>query len=65
VDNSFSAPGATGCGGSLSLIVDLAVDADVGLPAAAGSNTAIMNGGLEQTTAEFAKQFLPKPKRKK
>lgn len=65
VDNSFSVPGASGCGGVLSPIVDLAVDADIGLPAAAGKNTAIMNGSLEQTTAAFVKQYGPKPKKKK
>ena len=64
VDNSFSVPGASGCGGVLSPIVDLAVDADIGLPAAAGKNTAIIDGSLEQTTAAFVKQYGPKPKKK-
>jgi hypothetical protein len=50
VDNAFAAPGVNGCGGVLSLVVDPAVDLDAGLPAAAGHNTAVMNGEVE--TAE-------------
>jgi hypothetical protein len=46
VDNAFAAPGVNGCGGLLSPLVDPAVDLDAGLPAAAGSNTAIMNGDV-------------------
>jgi len=46
VDNAFAAPGANGCAGLLSLVVDPAVDLQTGLPAAAGHNTAIMNGGF-------------------
>jgi hypothetical protein len=55
VDNAFSAPGANGCAGILSLVVDLAVDLKAGLPAAAGTNTAIMNGSLEQTESRIVK----------
>jgi hypothetical protein len=55
VDNAFSAPGVNGCAGILSLVVDLAVDVKAGLPAAAGTNTAIMNGSLEQTEARVVK----------
>lgn len=48
VNNSFSAPEAEGCGGFLlSWAVDPAVDAEVGLPSAAGHNTAILNGTQE------------------
>jgi len=42
VDNAFSAPGANGCGSDGNL--DAAVNAIVGLPSAAGHNTAILNG---------------------
>jgi hypothetical protein len=42
VDNAFSAPGANGCGSGGNL--DSAVGAIVGLPSAAGNNTAILNG---------------------
>ncbi len=51
VDNSFSAPGVNGCGGLLSLVVDPAVDLKIGLPAASGSNTAVLEGSLENATA--------------
>lgn len=45
VDNSFAVPGASGCGPvGLQFLVDLAVDLKEGLPAAAGHNTAILNG---------------------
>ncbi len=47
VNNSFSAPGAEGCGGLFSFLIDPAVDAEIGLPSAAGHNTAILNGTQE------------------
>jgi hypothetical protein len=50
VDNAFSAPGVNGCG-ALPLLIDPAVDLDAGLPAAAGHNTAIMNGEVEEAEA--------------
>jgi hypothetical protein len=44
VDNAWSAPGASGCGGALvELILDPVIDVSAGLPAAAGHNTAILN----------------------
>jgi hypothetical protein len=43
VDNAWSAPGASGCGGPLvELLLDPVVNASAGLPAAAGKNTAIL-----------------------
>jgi hypothetical protein len=52
-DNTFAAPGVTGCGpgGANNIPVDLALDAGTGLPAAAG-NSAVFNG-----TLEFADSF--------
>lgn len=45
VDNSFAAPGANGCGGILfSWAVDPFVNSIVGVPSAAGTNTAILAG---------------------
>lgn len=45
VDNSFSAPGANGCGGLLfSWAVDPLVESIVGVPSPAGTNTAILQG---------------------
>ncbi len=52
VDNSFAAPEATGCGGIFSFLIDPVVDSTLGLPAAAGHNTAILNGKLDIASAE-------------
>jgi hypothetical protein len=52
VNNSFAAPEAKGCGGAFSSIVDPAVDAELGLPSAAGHNTAILEGKLSTASAE-------------
>jgi len=47
VDNSWSAPGASGCGGFLvELLLNPIVNANSGLPAAAGRNTAILNNDI-------------------
>jgi hypothetical protein len=40
VDNAWSAPAASGCGGILSFLVDPIINAQLGLPSAAGHNTA-------------------------
>jgi hypothetical protein len=56
VDNAWAAPGASGCGGHhLEGIIDAAVNAELGLPAAAGHNTAILNGNFELASAEAVK----------
>jgi hypothetical protein len=48
VDNAFSVPGANGCGGVLlSLLIDPAIELKLGLPSAAGNNTAILEGELQ------------------
>jgi hypothetical protein len=53
VNNSFSAPGANGCGGFLfSWLVDPFVDSIVGTPSPAGTNTAI----LENNRIELAER---------
>jgi len=52
VDNSFAAPGSSGCGGILfSWLLDPIINGKLGIPAAAGHNTAILNGTLEQSGA--------------
>jgi hypothetical protein len=51
VNNSFAAPGAQGCGGFLSFLIDPAVNAALGLPAAAGHNTAVLEGKLSTANA--------------
>jgi hypothetical protein len=55
VNNSFAAPGAEGCGGIFSFLIDPIINAKLGLPAAAGHNTAILKGTLEDANAEAVK----------
>ena len=55
VDNAFSAPEATGCGAPFSALVDKLVDSIFGVPAAAGLNTAILTGKLEDAAAAAVK----------
>jgi hypothetical protein len=55
VDNSFAAPGVEGCGGIFSFFVDGLVNEILGVPAAAGHNTAILEGTLKNATAEAVK----------
>jgi len=59
VDNAFSVPGASGCAGVLAPVVDASVDSKEGLPAAAGHNTAILNGSLELAPAELVRNPPP------
>jgi len=46
VDNSWSAPAASGCGGILSFLVNPIINGQIGLPAAAGKNTAILKNTI-------------------
>jgi hypothetical protein len=50
VDNSFSVPRASGCGGPLSSLLDPVIDAKLSLPSPAGHNAAILNGPVEEAT---------------
>jgi hypothetical protein len=52
VNNSFAAPGASGCGGLFSFVLDPIIDSQLGVPSAAGYNTAILNGTLKAAEAE-------------
>jgi hypothetical protein len=53
VDNAWSAPGATGCGGFLAeLILDPIINASIGVPSAAGKNTAIQVATSSVASAE-------------
>jgi hypothetical protein len=65
VDNDFAVPGASGCGGSLSPLIDLVLDADIGIPAQAGQSTAIMDGSLEEAASEWVAKYKPKQKKAK
>jgi hypothetical protein len=55
VDNAFSAPGAEGCGGLFAFLIDPIINAKLGIPAAAGHNTAILNGTLQIADAPSVK----------
>jgi hypothetical protein len=56
VNNSFAAPGVSGCGGIFSFLLNPIINAKIGLPASAGHNTAKLNGKLEQTGVEAARE---------
>jgi hypothetical protein len=56
VNNSFSVPTAEGCGGIFSLLVDPVIDLKLGLPSAAGKNTAILKGNLELAEANAVRE---------
>ncbi len=60
VDNAFAAPGVNGCG-LLPLVYDPLVDIVAGLPAAAGHNTAIMNGNVLVAESTRVKQWAALP----
>jgi hypothetical protein len=52
VENDFKAPAASGCGGIESSLIDPIINAKFGLPAAAGTNTVVLNGTVEFASAE-------------
>lgn len=58
VDNSFAAPGASGCGGILfSWAVDPLVNSIVGVPSAAGTNSAILEGTTYLANAAILREL--------
>lgn len=59
VDNSFAAPGANGCGGLFSFLIDPFVNSIVGVPSPAGTNTAILEGTTWMGLAESVKASEP------
>ena len=56
VNNTIAVPGVTGCGGVFAPILDKVIDAKLAIPAAAPTNKVILNGTLEQTSAELARE---------
>jgi len=56
VDNNWSAPGASGCGGILGFLVNPIINSQLGATTA-GNNTAILNNTIEATTP-FALQYI-------
>jgi hypothetical protein len=51
VNGTFAAPGVTGCGGLLSILVDPLVDTVLGTPSGEGKNTATLEGKLQDGAA--------------
>jgi len=57
VENAWSAPGASGCGGFLvELILNPIINSAAGLPAASGKNTAILNNTIFTASAEAVRE---------
>ena len=56
VNNSFATPGASGCGGIFAFLIDPIINSKLGLPSAAGHNTAVLNGTLQQAGAEIVRE---------
>jgi hypothetical protein len=56
VDNKWSAPTASGCGGILSFLVNPIINGQLGLPAASGKNTVILKNTIMTTTAAALKK---------
>jgi hypothetical protein len=52
VDNSFSAPASEGCGGFFSFLIGPIINSKIGLPSAAGHNTAVLSGSLSDAEVE-------------
>ncbi|HEX5610842.1 MAG TPA: hypothetical protein VFX45_12215 [Solirubrobacterales bacterium] len=55
VNNTFSAPAASGCGGLFSLFVDPLVNSIIGLPAGEGENSATLEADFQDALAEYVK----------
>jgi hypothetical protein len=52
VNQTFAAPGANGCGGTLlEGLIDPAVNSELGLPSASGTNSAVLEGTILQAGA--------------
>jgi hypothetical protein len=51
VENDWSAPEASGCGGILSFLVDPIINSELGLPSAAGVNSAVLKNTIDIATA--------------
>jgi hypothetical protein len=55
VNNTFTAPGVSGCGGIFSIFVDPLVDSILGVPSGAGANSAVLEGVLQTANAAAVK----------
>jgi hypothetical protein len=52
VDNTFSVPAASGCGGIFSAILDPLLDLKIALPSPAGFSSAVLNNTIQEATAK-------------
>lgn len=52
LDNTFTAPTATGCSGSLAPIIDAIIDSKLDLPSPAGHNTAILTATYTEANSK-------------
>jgi hypothetical protein len=55
VDGTYAAPAASGCGGIFSIFIDPLVNSILGTPSPSGSNTATLEGKLQDAQAEAVK----------
>jgi hypothetical protein len=58
VNNSFAAPATNGCGGVFEFLIGPIINSTLGVPSAAGHNTAILNGTLKQAASEVVSEML-------
>ncbi|MGO9488035.1 MAG: hypothetical protein ACLQBB_03275 [Solirubrobacteraceae bacterium] len=67
VDNTFPVPAATGCGTTplLEPVITALVNADAGLPSAAGKNTAILNGNFYTALSTWVEKYDKKALKEK
>jgi hypothetical protein len=56
VNNSFAAPATNGCGGIFEFLLAPIINSQLGVPSAAGHNTAILNGSQELAATEVVKE---------
>lgn len=56
VNNSFAAPATNGCGGIFEFLLGPIINSQLGVPSAAGHNTAILTGTLQQAGANNVKE---------
>jgi hypothetical protein len=52
VNGTYSAPGASGCGGIFSFLVDPLVNSILGIPSGEGENSAVLEGVLQSASAK-------------
>jgi hypothetical protein len=55
VDNTWSAPTASGCGGILSFLVNPIINAQIGLPATTGKNSSVLKNTVYESPASAVK----------